>query len=44
MEKFLLKLLPFPNNLEGFKFLYEKICYVFTPKDKLKAGIEITGR
>ena len=39
----LAKAFTFPNNLEGFNFLYEKIRSVSKPKDKIKVGLEATG-
>ena len=39
----LVKAFTFPNNLEGFNFLYEKIRSVSDPKDKIKIGLEATG-
>ena len=39
----LVKAFTFPNNLEGFNFLYEKIRSVSNPKDKIKIGLEATG-
>lgn len=39
----LAKAFTFPNNLEGFNFLYEKIRSVSKPKDKIKIGLEATG-
>lgn len=39
----LVKAFTFPNNLEGFNFLYEKIRSVTKPKDKIKIGLEATG-
>lgn len=39
----LAKAFTFPNNLEGFNFLYEKIRSVTKPKDKIKIGLEATG-
>lgn len=39
----LAKAFTFPNNLEGFNFLYEKICSVSSLQDKIKVGLEATG-
>lgn len=39
----LAKAFTFPNNLEGFNFLYEKIRSLSNPKDKIKIGLEATG-
>lgn len=39
----LAKAFSFPNNLEGFNFLYDKISSVSKPKDKIKVGLEATG-
>lgn len=39
----LAKAFTFPNNLEGFNFLYDKISSVSKPKDKIKVGLEATG-
>lgn len=39
----LAKAFTFPNNLDGFNFLYEKIKSVSKPKDKIKVGLEATG-
>ena len=39
----LAKAFTFPNNLEGFNYLYEKIRSVSKPKDKIKVGLEATG-
>lgn len=39
----LTKVFTFPNNLDGFKFFYEKISSVSNPKDKIKVGLEATG-
>lgn len=39
----LTKSFTFPNTLEGFNFLYEKIRSVSKPKDKIKVGLEATG-
>ena len=33
----------FPNTIDGFNFLYEKIRSVSKPKDKIKVGLEATG-
>lgn len=41
--KLLAKAFTFPNNLEGFNFLYQKIRSVTKPKDKIKIGLEATG-
>lgn len=39
----LAKAFTFPDNLEGFNFLYNKISSVSKPKDKIKVGLEATG-
>lgn len=39
----LAKAFSFLNNLDGFNFLYERICSVSKPKDKIKVGLEATG-
>lgn len=39
----LAKAFTFPNTLEGFNFLYEKICSVSSHQDKIKVGLEATG-
>ena len=39
----LAKAFSFPNNKEGFNFLYEKIRAVSNPSDKIKVGLEATG-
>lgn len=39
----LAKAFTFPNNLESFNFLYDKISSVSKPKDKIKVGLEATG-
>lgn len=39
----LAKAFTFPNNIEGFNFLYEKIRSVTKPKDKIKIGLEAAG-
>lgn len=39
----LAKAFTFPNNLDGFNFLYEKIKSISKPKDKIKVGLEATG-
>lgn len=39
----LAKAFTFPNNLDGFNFLYEKIKSVSKSKDKIKVGLEATG-
>ena len=39
----LAKAFSFSNTLEGFNFLYEKICSVSSHQDKIKVGLEATG-
>lgn len=39
----LTKAFTFPNNKEGFNFLYEKISAVSTSSDNIKVGLETTG-
>lgn len=39
----LAKAFTFSNTLEGFNFLYEKICSVSSLQDKIKVGLEATG-
>ena len=39
----LAKAFTFSNTLEGFNFLYEKICSVSSHQDKIKVGLEATG-
>ena len=39
----LAKAFTFPNNLDGFNFLHEKIKSISKPKDKIKVGLEATG-
>lgn len=39
----LAKAFSFPNNKEGFNFLYEKIRAVSNASDKIKVGLEATG-
>lgn len=39
----LAKAFTFPDNLEGFNFLYNKISSVSKPNDKIKVGLEATG-
>lgn len=41
--KILAKAFTFANTLEGFNFLYEKICSVSSLQDKIKVGLEATG-
>ena len=39
----LAKAFTFSNTLEGFNFLYEKICSASSLQDKIKVGLEATG-
>ena len=39
----LAKAFTFSNTIEGFNFLYEKICSVSSHQDKIKVGLEATG-
>lgn len=39
----LAKAFTFSNTLEGFNFLYEKICSASSHQDKIKVGLEATG-